>query len=100
MFEHNSHDTLWIPEQLVDIIVPNYILMVPFPSHKLSIDNFIALITDEWLERFCDHLKIQALWNRLHTVLAFRRPIIVVSAFEDEAERLWAKLHLCSFAPA
>ena len=40
--EHNASDALWIPEQLVHIIVTNDAIMITFLLHKLSINGLIA----------------------------------------------------------
>ena len=45
--EHNASDALWIPEQLVHIIVTNDTIMITFSPHKLSINRLIALIMNE-----------------------------------------------------
>ena len=40
--EHNASDALWIPEQLVHIIVTNDVIMITSSPHKLSINGLIA----------------------------------------------------------
>ena len=40
--EHNASDALWIPEQLVHIIITNDVIMITFSLHKLSINELIA----------------------------------------------------------
>jgi hypothetical protein len=100
VIENDSCDAFWIPEELIDIIISNNILMIPFPSHKLAINDFVTLITNEPVERFDDSSKIQAFRDRLHTVLTLRGPVVIICTLEDEAEALWTKAHLGGLSPA
>jgi hypothetical protein len=60
--------------------------MVSFSPYKFPINDFIFLITNKSVERLGDRSQIQALGNRLDTILAFRGSIVAVRALEDEAE--------------
>jgi hypothetical protein len=77
-------DTLGIPEQLVDVVVPNDLLMVPLPPQKDTVDDFIPLIPKKPVERPDDGPQVQAFGNGLDPVLALRTTVIVVSTLEDE----------------
>jgi hypothetical protein len=74
--------------------------MILLPSHKLAIDDLIALITDETVQRFDHCAEVQTLRYWVNPVLALRRPIVVIGAFEDETQTLRHEPHLCSLAPA
>jgi hypothetical protein len=73
--------------------------MVPLPSHKFPIDDFIALISHDSVDRLDDRLQIYALGNRLRPVLALRTPVIVIGTFEDEAQTLGYEANIASFTP-
>ena len=83
--EHNVSNSLWIPEQLVHITVTNAI-MTTFSLHKLSINGLIALITNEAVKGLNNCTKVEAFWDGIDAILAIRRAVIVIRAFEDKAE--------------
>ena len=56
---------------MVDVVVTDNILMVLFSSYEFPINDFISLIMDKSVKRLCDRLQIQALGDRLDTILAF-----------------------------
>lgn len=74
--------------------------MVSFSSYEFPINDFISLITDKSVKRLCDRPQVQALGDRLDTILAFRGSIVVVRALEDEAEAFGGKSNLGGFTPA
>ena len=78
-------NSLWIPEQLVHITVTNAI-MITFSLHKLSINGLIALITNEAVKGLNNCTKVEAFWDGIDAILAIRRAVIVIRAFEDKAE--------------
>ena len=84
--EHNVSESLWIPEQLVHIIVTNDAIMITFSPHKLSINGLIALITNEAVKGLNNCTKVEAFWDGIDAILAIRRAVIVMRAFEDKAE--------------
>ena len=43
----NLCDALRVPEQLVDVVVADYMLMIPFATDEFSFDDFISLISHE-----------------------------------------------------
>jgi hypothetical protein len=86
--EHNASDALWIPEQLVHIIVTNDAIMITFSPHKLSINGLIALITNEAVKGLNNCAKVEAFWDRIDAILALGRAVVVIRAFEDKAEAL------------
>ena len=92
--EHNASDALWIPEQLVHIIVTNDAIMITFSPHKLSINGLIALITNEAVKGLNNCTKVEAFWDGIDAILALRRAIIVIRAFEDKAEARGNELDL------
>ena len=47
IIEHDASNALWIPEQLVHVVISDDILVIPLPPHELAIDNLVALITIE-----------------------------------------------------
>ena len=49
--ENDPRKALGVPEQLVDIVIPDDLMMVPFPPHILSIHRLIPLITHAGRER-------------------------------------------------
>lgn len=74
--------------------------MVPLPSHELALDEFIALVPDETIQRFDDGPQVVALGQAVDVTLALGRAIVIVRALEDEAETLRNKANLSTLAPA
>jgi hypothetical protein len=98
--EHNASDALWIPEQLVYIIVTNDAIMITFSSYKFAINRLIALITNEAVKGFNNRAKVEAFWDGVDAILALGRAVVVIRAFEDKAEALGNEADLRSFSPA
>ena len=67
--QDNPRDTLRVPEQLVDVVVPNDLVMVTLLPHELAVHNLVPLVPDETVERFHDGMEIEALGDGLHPVL-------------------------------
>ena len=88
-------ESLWIPEQLVHIIVTNDAIMITFSPHKLSINGLIALITNEAVKGLNNCTKVEAFWDGIDAILAIRRAVIVIRAFEDKAEARGNESDLC-----
>jgi hypothetical protein len=73
--------------------------MIFLSSHELPIHNFIALIPYKPVERFNDPLQIHTLGNRLRPILTLGTSIVVIGAFENEAETLWYEANIAGFTP-
>ncbi|KAF9473083.1 hypothetical protein BDN70DRAFT_817746, partial [Pholiota conissans] len=69
VIEDNSGDALNIPEQLVDIVMSDDVLMVLLSGHELPINDFIALVTNELAERLRHSLQIEAFRYGLDAIL-------------------------------
>jgi hypothetical protein len=54
---HNASNAIWIPEQLVYIIVTNNAIVITFSSLKLAINRLIALVTNEAVKVFNNRAK-------------------------------------------
>jgi hypothetical protein len=74
--------------------------VVTLPPYKLAVHGFITLITNEAIERLDDGTKVKAFWDGIDAVLAFGGAVIVVRAFENEAETLGDESDLGSLSPA
>ena len=74
--------------------------MVTLSAYKLAVHRFITLITNETVKRLDDGPKVETFWHGIDAVLAFGRAIIVVCAFENEAEALRNESDLGSLSPA
>jgi hypothetical protein len=83
--EDNTCKALGIPEQLVDIVVANNLIMVSFPPHKLAVHDFITLIPYKPVERLNDGLQIYALRNRIGPILTLGTSVVVVGTFKNKA---------------
>jgi hypothetical protein len=73
---------------LVYIIVTNDAILTMFSSHKLAINRFIALITNEAIKWLDNHAEIESFWDGIDAVLAIRRAVVVIGAFENKTEAL------------
>ena len=73
--------------------------MITLPPYKLAVDRFITLVTNETVERLDDGAKVKTFWHRIDAVLTFRRAVIVVRAFENEAETLRNESDLGRLSP-
>ena len=85
---------------MVDVIITDDLCMVPFFANKLAINDFISLIAYEAIERLDDGFKIEAFWDGIHLVLALRATVVVVGAFENEAQTFRDETNVSSLAPA
>jgi hypothetical protein len=92
-------NTLGIPEKLVHIIVTDDLFVISFTLQELAVDDLVRLITQESVQRLNNTPEIKSLGNRLHPVLTFWRPVIVVCALEDEAETFRHESDLGRFTP-
>ena len=69
--QYNPRNSFRIPEQLVNVVITNNLIMVLLSSHILAVNQFVALVTDEAIKRFENCAKILALRNRVQTILTF-----------------------------
>ena len=90
---------LYLPEELVNIIISDNVLVTLFASHEFPVDDLITLVPDEPIKRF-DSSQAKPFGNRLHPALALWRPVIVVCTLENEAKTLGSEPHLRCFGPA
>jgi hypothetical protein len=97
--ENDSRDALRVPEELVDVVVPDDVLVILLPLEKLALDDLVPLISDEPVERLDDRPEVETLWHRLDPVLALGRSVVVVGALEDEAEALRNESDLGGLTP-
>ena len=68
--------------------------MITFPSHKLAVNRLVALITNEVVEGLNNRAEVEAFRNGINAILALRRAVVVIRAFEDEAEAFGNKSDL------
>jgi hypothetical protein len=97
--QDNSTDSLGIPEELVDIVITDRLVVILFSSQEFAIHNLISLITEVLVERLDDGSKIESFGNSVDPVLAFGRSVVVVGTLEDEAQALGHESDLSSFTP-
>ena len=74
--------------------------MITLPAYELAVHRFITLVANEAVKRLDDGPKVETFWHGINAVLAFGRAIIVVRAFENEAETLRNESDLGSLSPA
>jgi len=98
--QHDPSDSLGVPEELVDVVVPDDILVIPLPLEELALDDLVSLISDESVERLDDCSKVETFGDGFDPVLALWRPVVVVGALEDEAEAFRNETNLSCFSPA
>ena len=98
--EQNLGYPLWIPEQLVDVVVPNDLIVVLFFPNELAIDDFVSLVTYETIQGFNHGLEIESFRNGIHSILTLGTPIVVVRALENEAQTFRRETNIPGFAPA
>ena len=72
--EHSASDALWIPEQLVHIIVTDDAIIITFSLHKLSINGLIALIKNEAVKGLDNCVKVEAFCGRGRNACSMSRP--------------------------
>ena len=97
--QDNLCDPLWVPEELVHIIVSDDALVILLLLDKDSVYDLVLLVPDEPVEWSDDRSQVETLWHRLYTVLTLWRAVVVICALEDEAQALWDKADLGSFSP-
>jgi len=98
--KHNASNALWIPEQLVNIIVTNDAIVITFSSYKFAIHRLIALITNEAIKWLDNSPEVESLWDGIDAVLAIGGAVVVIGAFENKAEALGHESDLRCFSPA
>ncbi len=100
IYKHYMSNGLWIPEQLVYIIVTNDAILIIFSSHKLAINRLIVLITNEAIKWLDNRVEVESFWDRIDVVLKIERAIVVINAFENKAEALGHESDLHYFSSA
>jgi len=98
--EENLGETLWIPEKLIDVIIPDDLIVIFLLPNELSVNNFVTLVTHEAIQGLDDSLEINALGDGVDSVLALRTAVVIICAFENEAQTLWHEANIASFPPA
>lgn len=97
--EYDASETLWIPKELVDIVVANDLVVILFPADEFAIDDLVALVAHELVERFDDCLEVETLLYGLHAVLTLWTAVVIVGTLEDEAETFWNEANVSGFTP-
>jgi hypothetical protein len=97
--QDNSADTLGVPEELIDIIVTNSLVVVLFSSQEFTINDLVSLITQELVEWLDDGSEVQSFGDSIDSVLTFGRSVVIVGTLEDETQALWHESDLSSFTP-
>jgi hypothetical protein len=69
-------------------------------SHKLTINQLIALITNEAIKWLDNRADIESIWDGIDAVLAIGRAVVIIGTFENKAEvlRYESDLHFFSLA--
>jgi hypothetical protein len=98
--ELDPGDTLGVPEQLVDIVVTDNLVVVSLPPQELAVDDLVPLVSKEPVQGLDNAPQVETLGNGLDPVLAFRASIVVVGALEDEAQTFRGEPDLGGFTPA
>ncbi len=98
--QNDLGQALRVPEELIDIVVTNDLIVILLPSDELAIHYFIALIPHETVKRFNDGAEVQTLRYGIHTVLTLRTAVIIVGALENEAQTFRNKSDVGPFSPA
>lgn len=98
--EHDTGETFWIPEELVDIVVTDDLVVVFLPAHELVIYHLISLCSHEFIKWLDDGLEIQAFFDWFHAILTFGAAVIVVGTLENEAQTLWCEADITRLTPA
>jgi hypothetical protein len=93
-------NTLGIPEELIDIVITNDVLVIFFPADIFAIHNFIALVSAVLIQRSDYLTKISAFLNRFNSLLTFRRVIVVVRTLENETQTFGHEPDLICLTPA
>lgn len=98
--EHDPRDSLGVPEELVDVVVSDDVLVVALTLEESAVRDLVALIADEAIERPNDGAKVEAFWYRFDAVLALGAAVVVVRTLEDEAKALGHEANLGGLSPA
>ena len=98
--EDDPLDTLGVPEELIDIVVSDDILVILLPTDVLTIHDFVALVAAILVQRGDDITEISSLLNRLNALLALGRMEVVLGTLEDEAETFRHESNLVGLTPA
>ena len=98
--EDDASNALGVPEKLVDIVISDNLVVIPFSSNEFSVLDLVALVPNEAIERFDDVMKVQSFGSSFGPILAFGRSIIVVGALENEAHAFCHKPNISCFTPA
>ncbi|KAG9099730.1 hypothetical protein FS749_000523 [Ceratobasidium sp. UAMH 11750] len=85
-----------VPEQLVDAVVSDNILVVLLAANKLALLDLVPLVAQELVDRFNDGVEVESLWSPLGAVMAFGRAMVVAGALEDEAHALERKTKIAT----
>lgn len=97
--EHDTSETLWIPKELVNVVVADDLVVVSFPTDEFAIDGLVALITHELVERLDDCLEVEALLDGLYGILTLWTAVVVVGTLEDEAKTFWDEADVSGLTP-
>jgi len=68
--EDDTCDALWVPEELVNIIIPDDRFVILFASHEFPVDDLITLVPDKPVKRLYHSSQVKPFGNRLHSALA------------------------------
>lgn len=44
---HDACDAFWIPEELINVVITDNLVVVLFPPDKLAVLDFVSLVTDK-----------------------------------------------------
>ncbi|EEQ37576.1 hypothetical protein CLUG_01699 [Clavispora lusitaniae ATCC 42720] len=97
--EHNSRNTLWVPEQLINIIVTNNLIVVLFTLDKSSLVNFVYLRSQESVDRCDCSVQIVTLWDWFSSLLTLWRQQVVHSSLINVAKTFRSETHLVGLSP-
>ena len=82
--QDNSADTLRVPEELIDIIVTDSLVVVLFSSQEFTVDDLVSLITQELVEWLDNSSEVQSFGDSVDSVLTFGRSVVIIGTLEDE----------------
>ncbi|KAH3679223.1 hypothetical protein WICPIJ_008692 [Wickerhamomyces pijperi] len=97
--DNSPYDTFWVPEQLVDIIVTDNLVVVTFTLDVTAIDNFVDLGSDVSVQRSDDSVQVVTFRDWLDSLLTGWRIQVVQGTLEDETETFWSESDLVGFTP-
>lgn len=98
--ENDLGQSFRVPKQLVDVVITDYLVMVLFLPDEFPIYNLISLITHEPVQRLDDSVQVQTFGYWFDPILTLGTSVIVIGAFEDEAESFWYETNVPRFTPA